>query len=170
MELEIRKSKNLEKIKSIIHDSIRTSSKEHYTKEQIECLSDPDERLLNDMISDSETVTYLMYLDDVHIGFGSLNTEHSLITGLYILSEYKNNGYGTKLLSYIENESKKHNIKGLTVYSSLESVGFYEKNGYVEIDTVTYDMNGIDVPMCAMMKKFQEDYQIPTVVDRKLNN
>jgi GNAT superfamily N-acetyltransferase len=170
MGFEIRKTKNIRKIKSIINNSILTTSREHYDEEQIKCLSDPDEQLLRDMTSDSDTITYLMYIDDIHMGFGSLDTEHSLITGLYISSEYKNSGYGTKLLSYLEDKSKELNIKGLTVYSSVESTGFYEKNGYRKIDTVTYNINGVDVPMCAMIKKFQEDYKTPIVVDKKLND
>jgi len=54
----------------------------------------------------------------------------SQIRYMAIKKEYSRQGYGSKLIKYLETISNKHGIQKIFLNSRVNAVSFYEKNGY----------------------------------------
>ena len=52
------------------------------------------------------------------------------LTNVHTMSEYRNKGYGTELLSYIKNYLKEKGCELIFVWPSDNSVNWYQRNGF----------------------------------------
>ncbi len=81
-----------------------------------------------------------LYVDDKPIGFMQYqvannleNYKYLVLDELVIDSEYRGQGFGTKLLEYLENQAKVLNLSGIRLLSGVKrekAHEFYIKNGY----------------------------------------
>lgn len=168
MTIRLATRHDLNIIEYIIKNSISDNSN-NYNKSQLKRISEPDYRILKDMIKRPETELYLLIKENKHIGFLSLNMEYSIISGLYIRSGYKEDGRGTKLLNFAEKRSQEYH-SGIIVYSSLDAVDFYNKKNYESLGLVDNESDCKSLPMKIMKKKFDDSFEIPEICERQLEN
>lgn len=67
-----------------------------------------------------------------------------------VLSEYRQQGIGRKLLQYILQHAANRNLKQLYLHAQVEALAFYEKQGFTAHGDVFYEA---DIPHRAMSKK-----------------
>ena len=60
----------------------------------------------------------------------------SQIRYMAIKKEYSRQGYGSKLIKYLEDISYKHGIQKVFLNSRVNAVNFYKKNGYRVVEEV----------------------------------
>jgi N-acetylglutamate synthase-like GNAT family acetyltransferase len=88
------------------------------------------------------------------VGFGLLNVQKKIIESLYLAPNYAGKGYGKTLLNNLEEIAKKHGIKELTVFSTLNANKFYRSMGYHENIKTTHELtSGIQLDCIKMTKK-----------------
>ncbi len=61
---------------------------------------------------------------------GRLIGEFGYLTNVYTCPEYRNRGYGSRLLDTIRDWAREEGLELLIVWPSRESAGFYKKAGY----------------------------------------
>jgi GNAT superfamily N-acetyltransferase len=90
--------------------------------------------------------------DNSLVGFAAIGDYTHKIHGIYIHPNVINQGIGTKLLTAIEKLSVEKNVKVLLVLSSIESVGFYKRNGYTVQFKSGFLTGWVWIP-CKLLKK-----------------
>jgi N-acetylglutamate synthase-like GNAT family acetyltransferase len=88
------------------------------------------------------------------VGFASLAVSfQTKISGLFVHPDFITKGIGSKLLRQLELIATQNQIKTLIVMSSLESVDFYQKNGYqFRRETGFYSQGLVWIP-CQLFEK-----------------
>lgn len=86
-------------------------------------------------------------------GFCLLNIYKKSIDSLYIKPKMAGEGIGTLLLTSIEEMAEHHNIEMLTLSSTMNSIGFYHRMGYVG-DAKSFHRlsSGVDLECVEMTK------------------
>lgn len=168
MTIRLATRNDLNLIEYIIKDSIPDNSN-NYNKSQLEKISEPDYKILNHMIKTPETELYILMKENKHTGFLSINMEHSIISGLYIRSGCKHNGFGTRLLKFAEKRSREYH-SGVVVYSSLDAVNFYNKRSYETLGLIDAESDCESIPLKIMKKQFDDSFEVPRVCKQKLEN
>lgn len=168
MRIRLATRHDLNIIEYIIKNSISNHS-DNYDKSQLEKISEPNYRILQDMIKRPESELYLLIKENKHIGFLSINMEYSIISGLYVRSGYKGNGFGTQLLNFAEKRSQEYH-SGIIVYSSLDAVNFYDKKNYTCLGLVDDKSESESVPMKIMKKQFNNSFEIPRICEKQLED
>ncbi len=102
------------------------------------------------LIKNEEAVCFIQYLDDKPIAFAECQLRHDYVEGtntspvgylegIFVLKEYRNNGYGKNLLKECEKWAKE---KGCTEFASdcelanIESLHFHEGMGFQEVNRI----------------------------------
>ncbi|MET3698824.1 ribosomal protein S18 acetylase RimI-like enzyme [Bacillus oleivorans] len=62
---------------------------------------------------------------------GRITYPFAYITNVYTIKEYRNKSIGSKLLTTINEWTKKNRYEFIIVWPSDDSIDFYKKNGYV---------------------------------------
>ena len=86
-----------------------------------------------------ENVLYfLMCEDEKAIGIAKLEQDNDSveIVSLYILEEYRNNGFGKQVLAHINSLWKTKDIRLWVLKDNLKARNFYEKSGFVNTGLV----------------------------------
>lgn len=100
---------------------------------------DIDARAIHVLISDGEKPVATGRLfegnDGWHIG------------RIAVLSEYRGNRLGEKVMLVLHNYAKKNNIKEIILSAQVQASGFYEKLGYINLADLHMDENCPHVTM-----------------------
>lgn len=118
--------KQLDEINNIFQRSIKETYSNYYPNEVVEFflnLHNKDHTLKNIKSGN----LYILINDEKLIGTGAYDKNH--ITGIYILPELQNKGYGSLILNKLEEIIQKE-YKEIALESSLPAVFLYEKRGY----------------------------------------
>lgn len=108
----------------------------------LDTMADPDKRL---WVADYKG----------HIqGFFQLDVRSAQLDALYVHPFVHNQGLGTALLQRAEEVARRHSLGLLKLYASLNSVGFYQLNGYVSLGTAALPLNPEVTVECELMRKF----------------
>lgn len=88
-----------------------------------------------EQLIDEDSFYMGMYKDCRMIGFGGYEKilEQGHITTIGISSEERNKGYGSLLLSFLEDDAKARGVEDMTLEvreSNICAIKMYEKNGY----------------------------------------
>ena len=87
------------------------------------------------------------------LGLGILDLGEKEIAAIYIHPKVKGAGYGRKLLLELESIDLKNKVNQLTLYSTINALGFYQHHGYVSSDKTFHGLpNGIKLECVAMSK------------------
>lgn len=148
-------------IYNILHTTIRTVYPKYYPNEVADffCQHHSREHILEGIASGNMGV---LIDGNIIIGTGCYNGNH--ITGVYVLPNYQKQGYGSKIMDYLEVEiSKKYDTALLD--ASLSAVCLYEYRGYKTVGHGIYELqNDVKLVYEIMEKKLKVD-KIP-LVDR----
>lgn len=73
------------------------------------------------------------------LGFCAIKEDQ--ITDIYVDPEYANQGIGSVLLRKAEWHIRKNGNKSVRLLSTINSIGFYEENGYDALNTFEFEVN-----------------------------
>jgi ribosomal protein S18 acetylase RimI-like enzyme len=91
------------------------------------------------------------------VGYGQLNLQHEAIEAIYVSPTCVRLGVGTILLERLEEAAREIGINSLHVCSTLNAVGFYERNGYQAKGKTVYRLPPhIDLPCVRMDKRLKK--------------
>ena len=88
----------------------------------------------NILIDINNNRTYILVDNNKLIGTGSFLENH--ISRVFILPEYQNQGYGSKIMDFLENKIKL-NYDYSVLESSIPSKEFYKNRNYEKLDKKT---------------------------------
>ena len=150
---EIREAalSDAEMICSLHKQSIRRLCGEAYTQEQIDSWAGP--RVPEDYVNFLRTaIVFVVERLDNLVGFAILSDTGEL-HALYIHPSHVGVGFGSRLLSVVEKKASDLELQSVTLNATLNSVTFYERQGYSSLGETTNTLpNGVELP-CVRMKK-----------------
>ena len=89
------------------------------------------------------------------LGLGMLDIEHAEISAIYIHPDAVGQGIGAGILRELERIAQRSEIKTITVFSTLNSRGFYERRGYQVEEPALHSLpNGLELECIRMAKGF----------------
>lgn len=138
MDLEYRKADIGEA--EAVYNLVRTTKDliypQYYTKEVVDFFGRLHglEKIRNDI---ENGLVYVLASDGRIIGTGSFSGNH--ITRLYVLPEYQGKGFGSYILSRLEQEIFSDNSV-CELDASLPACIFYENRGYRTVKHIKYDI------------------------------
>ena len=89
--------------------------------------------------------------DNMICGFSSY--KGSQIHDLFVTPTQLKKGIGQQLLEYMEKDAQEEQISWFSLLSSLNAVGFYEKNGYQQVaEEVFLHPGGFEIPVVRLHK------------------
>nr|WP_320048720.1 GNAT family N-acetyltransferase [uncultured Desulfuromonas sp.] len=87
------------------------------------------------------------------LGLGILDVEQATIGAIYIHPKAKGTGCGRKLLLELEAIAMKNEVTELTLFSTINALGFYQHHGYVGLEKSFHKLpNGIELECIKMHK------------------
>jgi GNAT superfamily N-acetyltransferase len=132
MEVSIRlaKAEELESLIALQTLSILNplSKSREYSKAQINAIIEHQAKLR--IVNPFDETIFLAEYNNQLAGFASGSNIFAQITGIYVHPDLMRKGIGRKLLTELELFYIEKKRKVIWVASSIESVGFYEQNGY----------------------------------------
>jgi N-acetylglutamate synthase-like GNAT family acetyltransferase len=94
-----------------------------------------------------------MFCLEDKIILGVVDLEGDRIGGLFVRYNYVKNGFGKRLLEFIEDYARKKGIKKVRLSSTKTAEGFYLKFGYNPIKKINWEINGVKFENLEMEKK-----------------
>ncbi|GAB4541286.1 MAG: GNAT family N-acetyltransferase [Pleurocapsa sp.] len=130
------------------YDSIKMLAAKDYTAKELEALlkSKSLHRTWDEII-------FVAEIKGEIVGLASLVKRNCSIGAVFVDPDFVRQGIGSKLLSVVEQEAIKHNIKILGVCSSLTGCAFYGANGYKNLGKTYIPLHTVFVPCIAMKKR-----------------
>ncbi|MDJ1499651.1 GNAT family N-acetyltransferase [Xanthocytophaga agilis] len=85
---------------------------------------------INGMVTDNQTIVDEMFAQaELHNDNGTWQS----IFGIAVLPEYRNNGYGGKLINLLIEKVKEQNRTGITLTCKKYLIPYYEKFGFADL-------------------------------------
>ena len=137
-------------VRNILHTTIKSVYPQYYPKEVVDffCKHHSSEHIKEGIATGRMGV-----LTDGEIFVGTGCYYENEITGVYVLPEYQEKGYGTMIMDHLEKEILKYHDTVL-LDASLAAVFLYEHRGYKTIGHGKYDLeNGVKLVYEKMEKK-----------------
>lgn len=134
-------------------DAIRQLCKLHYTPEEIEArvggLEPGAHRI------DAENVRFFVAVDDAQevLGFAVLDVGQSEVKAVYVHPTAAQRGIGGALLREVEETARRHGLTVLHLDASLNSVEFYLRAGYVDLENRRHVLRSEVSIRCVAMSK-----------------
>jgi len=101
----------------------------------------------------NEKVMIIAEDGDELLGLGIIDTENKEICAIYIHPSSKGTGIGKRILYELELRAQKKGIDFLTLYSTINALGFYKHHGYKKEEQTFHELpNGIRLE-CTQMRK-----------------
>ena len=110
----------------------------------------PEEEELDDL--DNLSFHAIAYLDSVPLATGRLiniSTDNMTIGRMAVLQKYRKNGYGKKVLRFLELHAERIGAKLITLHAQLHAKDFYINLGYKEKGNIFLEAN---IPHIEMYK------------------
>lgn len=98
---------------------------------------------------DETSTHFLVTLKDQAIACARLKADGQ-IGRMAVLAEYRNRGFGSKLLQFILTEADTQNINHVYLHAQVSAIPFYEKLGFVARGNIFYEA---DIQHREMYKK-----------------
>lgn len=121
---------NLCEIYNLVEITIKTIYPMYYNKKIVEFFLKLHNKE-NILIDINNNRTYILVDNNKLIGTGSFLENH--ISRVFILPEYQNQGYGSKIMDFLENKIKL-NYDYSVLESSIPSKEFYKNRNYEKLD------------------------------------
>lgn len=134
-------SADIDGIKKVVNESVLELCKNHYTAEELQSLlaQYPSRQLYEKWLH--ERVLVVAEHEGKIIGFAQYFPPDSSIEAVHVLPAYVKKGVGKMVMVLIEEIAKTQGAKKITLGSSLNAVGFYEKCGYSKKGISTFKCN-----------------------------
>jgi GNAT superfamily N-acetyltransferase len=170
MEIVEANQSDIPRLQEILESAIEYSAREYYTEDEIASLTHSYTSVYSTMIPMVGSEVLVAKDGDKITGFGAVELDFSVIESLFVSPQRMGEGIGSTILSVIEERLKSVGKRGSCVFSSLNAVEFYGRNGYKKHSERMIDApDGSEVPAVLMWKDFDDmdgDYDL----DRVLNS
>lgn len=126
----------VERIYDILHTTVKDVYPKYYPKEVVDffCNHHSIEHILEGISTGNMGV---LIVGDTIVGTGCFDKNH--ITGVYVLPQYHNQGYGSQIMNCLEEEIAKVYCSAV-LDASLPAVFLYEHRGYKTIGHGCYEL------------------------------
>jgi len=134
-------STDIDGFKKVVNESVLELCKNHYTTDELQSLlaQYPNRQLYEMWLH--ERVLVVAEDDGKIIGFAQYFPPDGSLEAVHVLPAYVNMGVGKMVVELIEDIAKTQGAKKITLGSSLNAVGFYEKCGYSKKETGSFKCN-----------------------------
>lgn len=134
---------DIETVKKIVHETINAVYPGYYPQEVIKFFLDyhNEGNITQDILSGN---VYLLVEDEKYIGTGTIVGEY--MNRVYVLPMYQGQGYGAKMMTFIEDKISEEHDKVL-IDSSLPALKMYIRRGYSFIE-YKEDIVGLGQVLC----------------------
>lgn len=149
MEFKLAKKCDEEKVYSIVQETIKKVYPKYYLKEIIDmfCEFHSRENIKKDVELEN---TYILVENEKIIGTGTKNENH--ITRVYVLPEYQKRGYGSFIMSQLE-EIIKEKYDYVDVDASLPASRLYSHLGYKTVEHGIWECKNGVIQIYEIMSK-----------------
>ena len=151
----IRKAKNsdIPEIIALIQESVNSTCKNDYSKEQLEAWAPKhfNEKSFSDSLYGCFNA--VMMCDARIVGFISVNTE-GYVNRLYTHSKYQNMGVGSRLLAQAEKWAVSIGLDSFFLDASITARDFYINRGFKDYGTSELERGNVTIEAILMKKDF----------------
>ncbi len=149
MDFTLAKKQDLEQVYEIVQETIREVYPKYYLKEIVDmfCEFHSRENILRDIEAGN---TYIFSENDEIIGTGTKKENH--VTRVYVLPRFQKKGYGTFIMSQLENMIKE-NYDYVDIDASLPASRLYAHLGYQTVDHGIWECKNGVIQVYEIMKK-----------------
>lgn len=158
--MKIRKAFDTDKknISKLHISSIKRLCSKHYTHEQLNAWISVLTPSVYDQALKEKVFLVAHDTKQELMGLGILDIQNAEISAIYIHPDAVGNGVGTKLLCKLEEIARNNNVVKITVHSTLNAKGFYQRNGYLDHGLTFHRLsNGSKLECVRMFKNFPTD-------------
>lgn len=138
--------RDVEAIVDVHAAAIRARGSDAYTDREVASWLAPGDEREGPDLDDPDThviVATVVTRDgeetDRVVGFGRLDLPDQEISAVYVHPDVDRQGVGTALLEALESEAATRGFERVSLYSSMNAVGFYERRGYQRVEQTTYE-------------------------------
>ena len=143
--------KDIPKIVEIHKDCINKCNSKYYTPSQIqEWISDVSEENVIAQLKSS----FWIVMDNQNkiVGFAQYSLKNEELYQVQIDPEEQGKGYGRMLCKYVFEDFRRHNIKEISLYSTLNAVPFYLSLDFKKIKEIYYPIKKEKLEMIEMRR------------------
>jgi putative acetyltransferase len=133
MNIRLGKISDTEKISQTHKASIQRLCKDHYSSENIKnWTSFLEPEIYENAIK--EKILIVSEENNVICGFGILDVETAEICAVYIHPDHTGKGIARNILHKLESLALENNLDRLNTSSTINALGFYKHQGYIETE------------------------------------
>lgn len=150
----IRKFKlsDLDQIIQLFYDTVHTINIQDYSQEQVDVWAPKNIDINRWKKSLTDHISYVAEINNTIIGFGDI-TKEGYLDHLYTHKDFQGKGIGSGILKKLEEEAKKLGLMEITTQASITAKPFFEKHGYITVESQTKVFRGISFLNYKMIKK-----------------
>ena len=153
---------DVEDMQSIMEKALNEQANQEYTDRELKALTQSYKKLFTGLLVNVSSIVYIAILNGEKAGFGGVTLTYKNINALFVKPEYMSQGVGSDLLELLEDEARDEGLDGLSVFASINAVGFYENSGYRKYSEERIETpDGRSVPSVLMTKEFEEGANVP---------
>jgi len=82
---------------------------------------------------------YVVFSESKLVGFGAINVQNKQLVSLFVEPESAGHGFGQQILDFLLDVAREAGLDELHLDASLNAVGFYAKNGFVELGRGSFE-------------------------------
>ncbi len=134
--------------------SIFSLCRDYYSEQEMKAWTDRlTPELFDEGIKNENNVGVVAVAANIVIAYGFINVKDRELRALYVLPEYKGRGAGRLIMARLEDMARKKSISRLSLQSTINAVGFYQKSGYQTINPEKHLINDEISVACVRMEK-----------------
>ncbi|MDP8998103.1 MAG: GNAT family N-acetyltransferase [Pseudomonadota bacterium] len=146
MKIRAAISEDIPTLRALIERSIRRLNAKEHSPESMElvCSLFTEERLHRDLQRRD-----IFIMENHELPVGTISLGEGKLHSLFVEPEHAGKGYGSRLVTHIEEFARSRKLRKLSLNASLTAIPFYEKMGYRKLNEVKVDFGS----MWAMEKR-----------------
>jgi putative acetyltransferase len=152
MQIRLATLQDIPSLKNLYQGTITHINKQHYNPEQIAAWAATAERISSLENKIKEQYFYVaVNTDDVIAGFSSLEADGELDM-MYVHKDYQGLGIASLLIQQIYEKAAALGLAKLTAYVSITARPFFEKQGFIVVETQQVQLGDVSLTNYEMIK------------------
>ncbi|WP_238477871.1 GNAT family N-acetyltransferase [Natranaeroarchaeum sulfidigenes] len=147
--IRVATSRDMDRIRSLHVEAIRERGPNGYTDRQVEAWATKDDGTDAYPVTESSHHLVIAERDGEVVGYGHVIPEGEEIRAVYVDPDHARRGVGSTILAHLEGYALGQGVDRLELWSSLNAVAFYERQGYrtTRDETIQKEYEGESVPL-----------------------
>lgn len=146
---------DLLQIVTLFYETVHSINRLDYTQAQVDAwapINEKEAKMCAWKDSLNRNITYVAEENEEVVGFSDMTYDGHL-DRLYIHKNYQRQGIAAALVGILELEATKLNHTEIHTEASITAKTFFERMGYVVMETQNVELKGVQLPNFKMMKK-----------------